>query len=76
MLVIIKNIKNLLFSDVYNGYKKVTLTLTGLILVVYRNYILQFFYFENFWMGKETYISKIWSFKLRIFNYKLIFRIL
>ena len=32
-----EKIKNLCFSDVFNGYKKLTLTSTGLILVVFRN---------------------------------------
>ena len=31
-------IKNLWFSDVFKGYKKLTLACTGLILVLYRNY--------------------------------------
>ena len=43
-----ENIKNMWFSVVSKGYKKLTLTLTGLILVVYRNYsVLQSFCFEN-----------------------------
>ena len=33
-----ENIKNLWFSGVSKGYKKLTLTLTDLILVAYRNY--------------------------------------
>ena len=32
-----EKIKNLCFSDVFIGYKKLTLTSTGLILVMYRN---------------------------------------
>ena len=72
-----KNIKNLWSSDVSKVHKKLKLTSTGLILVVYRNYnVLQSFCFENYWLGKETYISKIWNFKFRIFNSKLILRIL
>ena len=72
-----KNIKNLWFSDVSKWYKKLTLTSTGLILVVYRNYnVLQSFCFENYWQGKWAYISKIWSFKFRILNSKLTFLIL
>ena len=72
-----ENIKNLWFSDVSKGYKVLTLTLTGLILVAYRNYIvLQSFCFKNYWLGKKTYISTIWNFKFCIFISKLIFRIL
>ena len=74
-----KNIKNLCFSDVSKGYnKKVTLTSTSLILVVCRNYNVTFYNpcFKNYWLGKETYIPRIWNFKFRIFNSKLIFRIL
>ena len=42
-------IKNPRFSDVSKGYKKLTLTSTGLILVAYRNYnVLQSFCFENY----------------------------
>ena len=64
-------------SVVSKGYKKVTLSFTGLILVVCRNYnVLQSFCFEKYWLEKETYISKIWNFKFCIFNSKLIFRIL
>ena len=75
--MLLENIKNLWFSDVSKGYKILTLTLTGLILVAYRNdNVLQSFYFENYWLGKQTYISKIWDFKFCIFNSKLIFRIL
>ena len=56
------------------GYKKVTLPSIGLILVVCRNYnVLHYFYFENYWLGKETYISKNWKFKFCIFNSKMIF---
>ena len=48
-----ENIKNTWLSDVSKGYEKLTLTLTGLVLVVYRNYnVLQFFCFENYWLGK------------------------
>ena len=49
-----ENIKNLWFSDVSKGYKKVTLTETGLFLVVFRNYcVLQSFCFESYWLEKE-----------------------
>ena len=72
-----KNIKNLWFSDVSKGYKKATFTSTGLILVVCRNYnVLQFVCFESYWLGKETYVSKIWNFKFHIFNSELIFHII
>ena len=72
-----ENIKILWFSYISKRYKKVTLTSIGLILIVCRNYnVLQSFYFGNYWLGKETYISKIWNFKFRIFNSKLIFPIL
>ena len=52
-----ENIKNLWFSYVSKGYKKLklistALTSTGFILVVYRNYnVLQSFCFENYWLG-------------------------
>ena len=72
-----ENIKNLWFSDVSKGYKKLTLTSTGLLSDVCRSYnVLQSFCFENYWLGKQTYMSKIWNFKFRIFNSNLIFRIL
>ena len=75
--VLPENIKNLWFSDVSKWCKKLTLTSTGFILAVYRNYnVLQPFCFENYWLGKWTYIFKIWNFKFRIFNSKLIFCIL
>ena len=70
-----KNIKYFSFSGVSKGYKKLTLTSNCLILVVYRSSnVLQSFCFENYWLEKKTYISKIWYFKFRIFNCKLIFR--
>ena len=48
-----KNMKNLWFSNVSKGYKKLSLTSTGLILVVYRNCnVLQSFCFETYWLGK------------------------
>ena len=72
-----EKIKNLWFSDVSKVYEKLTLTATVLILVVCRNYnILQSFCFENYWLGKQTYISKTWNFKFSIFSSKLIFCIL
>ena len=44
-----KNIKNLWFSKVSRWYKKLTLTSTGYLLVVYRNYnVLQSFFFESY----------------------------
>ena len=70
-------IKNLWFYNVSKGYEKATLNSTGLILVAYGNYnVLQSFCFEKYWLGKITYISKMWNFKFRIFNSKSIFRIL
>ena len=68
--------KNLWFSDVSKGYIRETMTTTGLILVVYKNYVLQYFCFENYGLGDETYISKILYFKFGIFNPELIFHIL
>ena len=44
-----EDIKHLWFSDVSKGNKKLILTSTGLLLVVYRNYnVLQSFCFENY----------------------------
>ena len=74
--VLPETIKNLWLSDVSKGHKKLTLTSTGFILVACRNYVLQFFCFENYWPQKQTSISKIWNFKFLIFNSKLIFHIL
>ena len=69
--------KNMWFSGAFKWYKRQTLTSTGFILVVYRNYnVLQSFCFESYWLRKCTYISKIWILKFRILNSKLIFRIL
>ena len=71
-----ESIKHLCFSDVSKGYKNLTSTSTGFVLVAHRNYnVLQFFCFENYWLGKKTYISKTWNLKFRILNSKLIFRI-
>ena len=62
-----ENIKNLWFSVVSKSYIKVILTSNVLILVVYRNYnVLQSFTFEKYWLGKGTYLCKIWNFKFRI----------
>ena len=48
-----ENIKNLWFFYVSKGYKKLTLTSSGLLLVAYRNYkVLWSFCFENYWLGK------------------------
>ena len=45
--------KNYVVFWCFQGYKKLTLTSTDLILVVYRNYnVLQSFCFENCWLGK------------------------
>ena len=72
-----ENIKNLWFSDISKRYKNVTLTSMSLILFARRNYnILQSFCLENYSLGKETYIFKIWNVKFRIFNSKLKFCIL
>ena len=71
-----KNIKNLWFCDISKRYKRVTLTSTSLILFVYRNYVLQSFFLENYLLEKETCIFKIWNVKFRIFNSKLKFCIL
>ena len=71
-----ENIKNLWLSNISKKYKKVTLTSTGLILFVRRNYnVLQSFCLENYLLGKKN-LSKIWNVKFRIFNSKLIFCIL
>ena len=65
------------FLMFFKGYKKLTLTSTGLILIVYRKYnVLQSIYFEKLLTEKKSYISKIWNFKFRIFNSKSISRIL
>ena len=54
-----ESIKNLWFSDVCKGDTKLTLTSTGLILVVYRNYnvynVLQRFTTIN-WANKPIYL--------------------
>ena len=72
-----ENIKNLWFSDISKRYKNVTLTSMSLILFARRNYnVLQSFCLENYSLGKETYIFKIWNVKFRIFNSKLKFYIL
>ena len=71
-----ETIKNLWFSDISKRYK-VTLTSTSLILFVRRNYnVLQSSCLENYILGKETYIFKIWDVKFHIFNSKLKFCIL
>ena len=67
-----ENIKNLRFSDISKRYKKVTLTSTGLISFILRNYnVLQSFCLENYLLGKKPYIFKIWNVKFHIFNSKL-----
>ena len=53
-----ENIKITWFPDVSRGYKKLTLTSTGSILVLYRNYnVFQSFCFKNYWLGKWSYMA-------------------